>query len=105
MFFSPTIFFIFERFLQSPPEVLARTFLVEFNDIDNWGENLSSDVSKVHALGLRTFAKSNSDPVTATVQNHLDLYAAGIDVTYTYNLTNAVTARIQVNTQRGISPP
>jgi hypothetical protein len=39
------------------------------------------------------------------VNNHLDLYNAGFDVAYTYNLANAVEARIEINTGRGLVPP
>ncbi|RYH02940.1 hypothetical protein EON65_47500 [archaeon] len=77
---------------------------MEFNSYDSWS-NIADDIKDAQSRGFRTFAASNDNPVTATVQNHLDLYADGIDVTYTYNLANAVVARMQVNGERGISPP
>lgn len=62
-------------------------------------------MTRVHAAGFRITAATNDSPVTATVKNNLDLYRGGVDVVYTYNLTNAVTARIDVNTARGLTPP
>lgn len=59
----------------------------------------------MHSAGGRAMAKSHSNPLTATVQNHLHIYELGFDVTYTYNLSNAIQARVIVNTQRGLSPP
>jgi hypothetical protein len=38
------------------------------------------------------------------VQNNLDIFEAGFDVVYTYNLANAVVARQQINTENGVSP-
>lgn len=47
---------------------------------------------------------SNSNPVSATVQNHLDMFNAGFEVAYTYNTDNAVEARAQINAKNSISP-
>jgi hypothetical protein len=44
-------------------------------------------------------------PPLAQLTASKDIYHAGFDVVYTYNLDNAITARIQVNTANGISPP
>jgi len=86
-------------------ELKSRAILIEFNSWPEWGDSLKTDIANVHASGLRTFAATKDSPITATVQNHLDLYAAGFDVAYTYNLGNAVEARVQVNTARGLTPP
>jgi glycerophosphoryl diester phosphodiesterase len=89
----------------SSKTLLSRAFLFEFNSWDDWGDSLKSDIDAVHAGGRRAFAATKDSPVTATVNNHLDLYNAGFDVAYTYNLANAVEARIEINTGRGLVPP
>jgi hypothetical protein len=91
--------------LSAPSDVLARTFMFEFNDWESYDGDLASDIALVESRGIRSFAPTRDSPVTATVQNHLDLYAAGFDVAYTYNLANAVEARIQVNEENGVAPP
>ena len=84
-------------------EALKRSFLFEFQNYEDFPD-VQSDIARVKAKGIRTMAVSRDSPFTATVQNHLDLFNAGFDVAYTYNLANAVEARIQVNTDRNISP-
>lgn len=59
----------------------------------------------LHAAGFRITAATNDSPIAATVKNNLDLYRGGVDVVYTYNLTNSVTARVEVNTARNLTPP
>jgi hypothetical protein len=54
--------------------------------------------------GIRTFAATRDSAVGATVDNHMAIYDAGFDVVYTYNIDNAVIARVDVNTANGISP-
>lgn len=94
-----------DRALAASPELVSRMFLMEFNDESEWPGDLSADIAKVNAAGLKAFAATNSNMVTATVDNHLALMYAGFDVVYTYNLQNAVEARVQVNTEIGITPP
>ena len=77
--------------------------MIEFNDWEKWGTTLNDDIAVVHQLGLRTFAATKSDRFLATVNNHLDILHT-FDVVYTYNLGNAVKARQQVNTERGLTP-
>lgn len=89
--------------------LLSRALLAEFNSLENWGwphqqDTIAADIERVEQRGIRSFVKSNGDRVTATVANHLRLYKAGFDVVYTYNLTNAVSARIEVNKVRGLDP-
>lgn len=86
---------------------IGRCVLLEFNDYEaNWGgAGLAEDLALVHSLGRKATAMTHSNPVTATVENHLRLYRAGFDVAYTYNLANAVVARVDVNTERGLTPP
>ena len=79
--------------------------MIEFQDWETWDGDLTTDINLVKSYGIRTFAPTRSSPVTATVQNHLDIFNEGFQVVYTYNLTNAVTARQTVNEDNGISPP
>ncbi len=81
-----------------------RGFMLEFNNWDSW-DNIESDVAAAEALGYRTFAPTRDSPIGATVDDHLRLYHTGIDVAYTYNLTNAVTARMEINKGHRITPP
>lgn len=83
---------------------LSRAFLFEFHNWEEWTGDITSDISLVKKQGFRTFAATNSNGVTATVENHLKIYNLGFDVVYTYNLTNAITARQDVNTKNGIFP-
>ena len=78
--------------------------MLEFNNWEKW-DNVADDVAAAKAKGFRTFGATRSKAVTATVEDHLRIYAAGMDVTYTYNLGNAVTARTTVNTKNHITPP
>jgi glycerophosphoryl diester phosphodiesterase len=93
-----------QTLFESSAAVQARSFLVEFNEWEQW-EGLEEDVASAKAKGFRTFAATRANSLTATVEDHLRIYKAGIDVTYTYNLPNAVTARKQVNTKNHITPP
>ena len=93
--------------LAQPHELLDRAFLVEF---DNWDESWSStdlqtDLAAFKSLGCRTMAATVDNSAQATKANHRQIYDAGFDVVYTYNLANAVVVRQEVNTARGISPP
>jgi hypothetical protein len=92
--------------LALPPEILARAFLVEFNDFTVWeGPNtVEVDVATVKERGIRTMAKSRTNHVTATVADHISIYHTGIQVVYTYNLDNAVVARHDVNLKNGVVP-
>jgi hypothetical protein len=92
--------------LSLPANILARSFLIEFNDWSNWGgpNKVEDDVALVKGKGIRTFAATRASTFGATVEDHLRIYHAGIQVTYTYNLDNAVTARHDVNIKNGIFP-
>jgi len=92
------------RMLAAPASVLKRTFLFEFNHWEDW-DDVKSAIDLTHSYGIRTLATSHDNPLTSTVHNHMDIFNAGFDVVYTYNLDNAVTARQRVNTEKGISPP
>jgi len=93
-----------DRMLALSDDVLARAFLFEFKDYKKWPD-VEADIDRVKARGARTMTMSNQNPVTATVQNHVDLFHAGFEVAYTYNTDNAMEARSQVNTENDISPP
>jgi glycerophosphoryl diester phosphodiesterase len=89
----------------SSKELLSRAFLFEFNNWEDWEDTLKQDIASVQSAGRRAFAASKDSPLTASVNNHLDIYHTGFDVAYTYNLANAVQARMEVNTERGLTPP
>jgi hypothetical protein len=88
-----------------PQAVISRCLLLEFKDWEKWGPTLSSDLALVHKMGLRAVGVTASNPVQATKGAHLDIWHAGFDVVYTYNLGNAVEARVEVNTERGLPMP
>lgn len=90
--------------LAASDAVKKRAFLLEFNSVEGW-DNVQDDIALAKANGFRTFSKSRGSQITATVPNHLKLFEMGIDVAYTYNLTNAVQARQIVNAKNGILPP
>lgn len=90
--------------LNASEAVKQRAFLLEFENWDSW-EDVGTDIQTAEKYGFRTFAKSNDNPITASVANHMDLFNRGFDVAYTYNLTNAVSARKMVNTANKIVPP
>ncbi len=92
------------RMLDATPTQQKRGFLLEFHDWENW-PNLETDVATAEKAGFRTFAATKDNSIMATVENHMKLYNTGIDVAYTYNLTNAVEARKNVNTIHRITPP
>lgn len=94
--------------LAASQQLLSRMFLFEINAYyEDWpGPNdLAVDIQAIHSAGIKTFTASKSNPVTSTVNNHLDMFSIGIDVAYTYNLGNAVDARIQFNSQNDVTPP
>ncbi len=82
----------------------ARSFLLEYNDWEKW-DGVEQDIATAKAQGFRTFGATRAKAVTATVEDHLRIYRSGMDVTYTYNLQNAVTARTDVNIKNHITPP
>jgi hypothetical protein len=57
----------------------------------------------IHPAGVKSFAATST--TLPTVQNHLDLFNEGFDIVMTYGLANGVTARVQVDEARGITPP
>lgn len=93
-----------DRMLALSDELLKPAFLFEFKDYKTWPD-IDVDIQRVKDRGVRTMTMSAQNPVTATVQNHVDLFHAGFDVAYTYNTDNAMTARAQVNGENGVNPP
>ncbi len=93
-----------QTLLNSDASAWSRMFLLEFNDWDTW-TNVEADIALVESKGFRSFAPTKDSPVMATYENHMKIFSLGFDAVYTYNLTNAVRARMDVNTERGISPP
>ena len=88
-----------------PAAIYSRCILVEFHNWKTWGPTLSSDIALVHKVGLRAVGVTTDNSLQATKQQHLDIWHAGFDVVYTYNLGNAVEARVEVNTERGLPSP
>jgi hypothetical protein len=58
------------RILSSTPEILKRTFLFEYNEWEQW-ESLQENIALAKEAGIRTFAATKDNGVTATVENHL----------------------------------
>jgi hypothetical protein len=85
--------------------LLKRAILIEFQNSWDWQTPISADIDTVHKLGLRAVGVTKSNTVMATVNQHLEIFHMGFDVVYTYNLANAVSARVQVNEQRGLAMP
>ena len=56
--------------LSAPSSVLQRTFMFEFNDWEQW-EGVEGYVALAESRGIRTFAATHDNPVTATLENHL----------------------------------
>ncbi len=98
------------EFLASAPHgALDRVVVLEWPDDwqTAWPDpaTLAADLAQVHGLGRKAVATTSSNPAEATVENHLAIWSAGFDAAYTYNLANAVVARVQVNSKRGLDPP
>jgi hypothetical protein len=90
--------------MDSSPVQQKRAFLLEFSDWEKW-DGVENDVAAAEKAGFRTFAATKDNSVAATVSDHMRLYGKGFDVAYTYNLTNAVIARQDVNKAHLITPP
>jgi hypothetical protein len=59
--------------------------------------------SKLHPAGVRSLTATSE--VLPSVQEHEQLFDAGFDVVYTYDLDNALLARTAVDTARNVTPP
>eukprot|EP00937_MAST-01D_sp_MAST-1D-sp2_P003611 g3611.t1 len=102
------------QILGAPERVLQRSFMLELDPgyakwraPDGTAFNATDTIARtLHPRGVRALAASNDiKSGLPSVKNHLQLFEAGFDVVYTYNLAHAVKARIAINTQRGIVPP
>lgn len=60
------------RILSSPSNILKRTFLFEYNEWEEW-PNLEENIKLAKQAGIRTFAATKDNPITATVDNHMVL--------------------------------
>jgi glycerophosphoryl diester phosphodiesterase len=58
--------------------------------------------NKIHPAGKRGFVSTIHLP---SAEQHKSMWDAGFDIIMTYNLDNAIAARTEVNTARGVSPP
>jgi len=90
--------------LAASATVQQRSFLLEFNNWESW-DGVEEQIALAKSKGFRTFGATRANFAGATVTDHLRIYEAGMDVAYTYNVTNAVEARIIVNTENRITPP
>jgi len=90
--------------LAASAAVQSRSFLLEFNNWESW-DGVEEQIALAKSKGFRTFGATRANFVGATVEDHLRIYKAGMDVAYTYNVTNAVEARIEVNRKNRITPP
>jgi len=90
--------------LAASATVQQRSFLLEFNNWESW-DGVEEQIALAKSKGFRTFGATRANFAGATVTDHLRIYEAGMDVAYTYNVTNAVEARIIVNTKNRITPP
>ncbi len=83
-----------------------RAFCFEF-DPKLWatlqpGNAFAAVVAQLHAAGLRTLTATPTQ-FEPSVAEQVRLYQQGIDIVYTYNTPNGVTARDQINKARGLS--
>lgn len=90
--------------LAASAAVQSRSFLLEFNDWESW-DGVEEQIAIAKSKGFRTFGATRANAIGATVEDHLRIYKAGMDVAYTYNVTNAVEARIDVNVKNRVVPP
>lgn len=96
--------------LSASDTLRSRTFLLEFIDWEQWGDDYAADITSLgiepaERAGFRTFAATHDNAWAATTRNHVELYELGFDVVYTYNLTNAVEARKLANLKQRVVPP
>ena len=77
-----------------------RAFMYEFDPTVNMSTLTST---RLHPAGIRTFTYDRS--ATLSQQQIKTYFDTGFDVVSTQLATNAVNARKQVNTARGVSPP
>ncbi len=85
-----------------------RAFMYEDANSDNFGGMAASAVttmitSQLHPAGVRSFSSIAS--VDASAADHEALFEEGFDVVMTNSYPAGHTARIAINTARGISPP
>lgn len=87
--------------------VVPRAFTFEFDPTwPKWsGLGNVTDViaGRLHKAGVRSLAATST--LLPSVQSQEALFNTGFDVVYTYDTPNGVTARTNVDTARGITPP
>jgi hypothetical protein len=86
----------------------ARAFMYEDANADNFGGMAASAVTtmiqtQLHPAGVRAFTSVSG--ITASAQDHENLWNQGFDVVMTNSYAAGHTGRVAVNTARGISPP
>jgi len=84
--------------------VIPRVFMFEFDpSYPSWGINLPVTIQKLHSRGMRTFTATSK--FYPDVDSQEALFKAGFDVVYTYDTQNGVTARTNIDIERGVTPP
>lgn len=80
--------------------------------------NLTATNARAHAAGFRTLTATPTQIVRVvqfsslpqfslqdpSVEEHVKLFEAGIDIVYSYDTENGVAARDLINKQRGVAP-
>ena len=86
-------------------KTLNRSFTFEFDpNYPQWGVNVTQVIQKqLHPRGVRSLAATSKD--VPSVKSQEDLFRAGFDVVYTYDTINAITARTNIDKERGVAPP
>ena len=94
-----------DAMLAAPAALLQQTWGFEFDpSYEKWGLNITQVIDgKLRPRNISSLAATAANP-TASEENHLQLWRQGFDVVYTYNLANAVKARVVINSGRGLSP-
>jgi hypothetical protein len=85
-------------------KAVSRVFTLEFDPgYPTWGINVTDTIRMLHSRGMRTLTATGKDLPSASSQEAL--FRAGIDVVYTYDTENGITARTSIDKERGVTPP
>jgi hypothetical protein len=85
-----------------PPKVVA--VALDLNEFTEPRADISAAITQ-QVLPAGLHALTPSDKLVATVNDHVTRWELGFDILYSYNTPSGITARTQVNTMRGITPP
>jgi len=85
--------------------LLPRIFAFEYDDgWENWGVNISQSITRLHKNGVKTLVPTE-DQWYPSVEAQEAYFRDGFDIVYTYDTVNGVTARTNIDIERGIIPP